>query len=272
MQKRYVRWILAVIITLSAAVYQRLTGPTYPKRISVEMNGQIYKYKLPRSHGGDGDLLIRASVPDTSYEGDIFYRRYKTDTEWRKAEMKRTDGALEAFLPHQPPAGKLEYFIELKQSGTKYDLPNGTTVVVRFKGAVPSTVLFPHILFMFIAMLLSSMSGLEALVSGDRTKKYVLFTTVALFIGGMILGPVVQKFAFGAYWTGVPYGWDLTDNKTLLAMIGWALALARVWKGNIQKNRWWVVAAAIILLLIYSIPHSTMGSELDYSKMEVVTG
>ena len=272
MQKSYIRWILAILITLSAAVYQRMTGPTYPKRISVELSGKIFKYKLPRSHGGESDLPIRVAVPDTSYHGSVFYRRYKTDSEWRKIVMKRSDGVLVAVLPHQPPAGKLEYFIELVQENKKYDLPNGTTVVVRFKGEVPSTVLFPHILFMFIAMLLSSMSGLEALVSGDRTKKYVLFTTISLFLGGMILGPIVQKFAFGAYWTGVPYGWDLTDNKTLLAMIGWFFALARVWKGSIKKNRWWVVAATIILLLVYSIPHSTMGSELDYSKMEVVTG
>ena len=272
MQKRYIRWILAVIITLSAAVYQRMTGPTYPMRISAELDGQIFKYKLPRSHGGDGDLLVQAAVPDTTYHGNVFYRRYKTDIEWRKVEMRNTEGVLQVYLPHQPPAGKLEYFIELNHAGQKQLLPNGTTVVVRFKGAVPSTVLFPHILFMFIAMLLSNMSGLEAFVAGDRTKPYVLLTTVSLFMGGMILGPIVQKFAFGAYWTGVPFGWDLTDNKTLLAMIGWIFALLRVWKGNIARNRWWVVAAAIILLLVYSIPHSTMGSELDYSKMEVVTG
>lgn len=272
MQKRYIRWILAIIITLSAAVYQRMTGPTYPKRVSVELNGQTFNYKLPRSHGGTDALPIQIAAPDTSYRGTIFYRRYKTDTEWHKVEMKRSDGALKALLPHQPPAGKLEYFVELSQEDEKYDLPNGSTVVVRFKGGVPLWVLLPHILFMFIAMLLSNMSGLEAFAGGDRTKKYVLLTTISLFLGGMILGPMVQKFAFGAYWTGIPFGWDLTDNKTLFAIIGWLLALIRIWNGRVKKNRWWVVAAAIILLLVYSIPHSTMGSELDYSKMEVVTG
>jgi hypothetical protein len=42
----------------------------------------------------------------------------------------------------------------------------------------------------------------------------------------MILGPVVQYYAFGEFWTGVPFGWDLTDNKTLVAVIFWALAVA----------------------------------------------
>jgi len=31
----------------------------------------------------------------------------------------------------------------------------------------------------------------------------------------------VQHYAFGQLWTGVPFGWDLTDNKTLLAALAW---------------------------------------------------
>ena len=38
-----------------------------------------------------------------------------------------------------------------------------------------------------------------------------------LAVGGFILGPLVQNYAFGELWTGVPFGWDLTDNKTLIA-------------------------------------------------------
>jgi hypothetical protein len=48
----------------------------------------------------------------------------------------------------------------------------------------------------------------------------------------MILGPVVQKFAFGEYWTGFPFGTDLTDNKTLIAFIGWIIALVAVFKSE----------------------------------------
>ncbi len=81
----------------------------------------------------------------------------------------------------------------------------------------------------------------------------------------------MQKFAFGEFWTGIPWGWDLTDNKTLFAFVGWLLAL---WKARQLgvKGRWWVVAAAIVLIMIYSIPHSVMGSELDYESMKVTTG
>ena len=27
-------------------------------------------------------------------------------------------------------------------------------------------------------------------------------------VGGFILGPIVQKNAFDAYWTGIPFGWE----------------------------------------------------------------
>ncbi len=84
------------------------------------------------------------------------------------------------------------------------------------------------------------------------------------------MGPVVQKFAFNEFWTGVPFGIDLTDNKTLIAMIAWLLAL---WKSReVKYGRYWVIGAAIVLLLVYSIPHSVLGSELNYETMQVGSG
>jgi hypothetical protein len=45
------------------------------------------------------------------------------------------------------------------------------------------------------------------------------------FVGGLILGPPVQLEAFGALWTGWPFGADLTDNKTLIAVLAWVPAV-----------------------------------------------
>ena len=85
----------------------------------------------------------------------------------------------------------------------------------------------------------------------------------------MVLGPLVQKYAFGEFWTGVPFGWDLTDNKTLIAVFAWILAVVM----NRKKERpGYIIAAAVILLLVYSIPHSLFGSELDYATGTVTQG
>ena len=90
-----------------------------------------------------------------------------------------------------------------------------------------------------------------------------------LLIGGMIFGPITQNFAFGDYWTGVPYGWDLTDNKTLFAFVVWIIAMF----GNRKTDRpWLALLAAIFVLIIFSIPHSLYGSELDHTTGKVIQG
>jgi hypothetical protein len=47
--------------------------------------------------------------------------------------------------------------------------------------------------------------------------------------------------------------------------VGWLIALFLMRKG--RPGRAGVVAAAVLLMVVYSIPHSVLGSELDYSKL-----
>ncbi len=88
-------------------------------------------------------------------------------------------------------------------------------------------------------------------------------------IGGFILGPVVQKYSFGQFWTGWPLGNDLTDNKTLFALIAFVAAW---FLRNKSYGRWLAVGAALVMMAVYLIPHSMGGSELDRDSGEVVTG
>jgi hypothetical protein len=74
----------------------------------------------------------------------------------------------------------------------------------------------------------------------------------------------MQKLAFDAFWTGWPFGHDLTDNKSLVAFIFWVIALV-VMKKN-RENRLWPILASIVLLAIFLIPHSVLGSETDFTK------
>jgi len=169
---------------------------------------------------------------------------------------------LEAALPNQSAAGKLEYYVTLSDIVNTEELLNSGPIVIRFKGDVPATVLIPHIFFMFFGMLCANLTGLLALGKKEKYKFYGIVTLIFIAIGGMTLGPVVQKYAFGELWTGVPFGWDLTDNKTLVAFIFWILAVV----GNWKKDRPYLsIIAAGVTLIIFSIPHSAFGSELDYS-------
>jgi hypothetical protein len=145
----------------------------------------------------------------------------------------------------------------------------GSATVVRFRGAVPPAFLIPHIAFMFAAMLVSSLAGIEALLDQGRYRLTGLVALILLAVGGLVLGPIVQLHAFGALWTGVPFGWDLTDNKVAVGAIVWAAALIANAR---RRRRGFILAAALVLLVVYSIPHSMMGSELDPRTGEVITG
>lgn len=262
-------WIFSFFFTIAIAYYQRVTGPTYPISGKVQLAGQTIKYKLIRTHGGpdDAEILIKNVKPPI--QGIIKYKRLGTQDEMITKVMQRDGDNLKVYLPHQMPAGKLLYQINLT-TGSESVLLNQEPTVIRFKGDVPAWVLIPHILIMFIAMMMSTRTGIEALARGGKTYLYAWITLATLFVGGMILGPVVQKYAFGEYWTGVPYGYDLTDNKTLIAFIFWAIAVWRLFRK--PENRTWPVIAMVVLLLVYLIPHSMFGSTLDYGSGTVVTG
>jgi hypothetical protein len=262
-------WVIAIAITLSAAYYQRKTGPTYPAKVEYKLEGKDYHITLPRTHGGITDCPVEIDLSDTSYKGEIMYRHFPAKDAWITQSMKRDGQKLIGYLPNQPPAGKLEYFIILNKADQKVEIGAEKLTVVRYKGDVPAYILIPHILFMFIAMLLSNLSGALALGKRPEFRKYTTYTLVTIFIGGMILGPIVQKFAFGDYWTGVPFGFDLTDNKTLIGFVFFLLA----YLGNLKKERRYLtILASIILLIVFSIPHSLFGSTLNTATGKVVQG
>ena len=257
-------WALTLLLTLGSAAYQRLTGPTHPVRGTVEVRGQEVRYRLPRSHVTAEDALVRLAVPDTAVSGEITWRRLRSRDLPRTEPLERAGGALMARIPRQPPAGRVGYAITLiEPEGRRVPLRPEPTVM-RFKGRVPLLVLIPHVLAMFIGMGLSTRAGLEALARGGRLRRYAWLSTVLLAAGGLLLGPIVQRCAFGAFWTGWPAGHDLTDNKTAAAVILWLIALARTRRAG--GGRGWSLVASLGTLAVYLIPHSVLGSELDYTQ------
>jgi len=179
--------------------------------------------------------------------------------------MKYSKGILSVVLPKQPPAGKVIYKTSLIYKDKEYPLAKGKDLIIRFKGDVPASVLLPHIVFIFFAMLVSARAGIECFNKIPKLRIYTYISVVLLLLGGFVFGPIVQKYAFGEYWTGFPFGFDLTDNKTLIALVFWLIALYKTQK---QLNtRKWVLIASIVTLVIFLIPHSLFGSELDYKKM-----
>jgi len=259
-------WGLGFIITLSAAVYQRKSGPTYPYSETINLNEKNYKIQLIRTHSSTKDAKIILPITDTAVKAKINYRIYPTKDDFAIADFTNTEEGLEVLLPKQLPAGKLEYFIELTSNNKVLVIPSQ---IIRYKGDVPAFWLIPHILFMFLAMFFSNVAGLQAVFGLQQFKRQAWLTISCLFGGGIIFGPVVQKFAFGEFWTGVPFGWDLTDNKTLIAFIFWLLAILFIKRKN---STLFTIIASAVMLVIFAIPHSMFGSQLDPESGKVVQG
>lgn len=261
-------WVITVIIFIAIAYYQRVTGPTKPVRGKVEIKGKEYRYEFIRTYDGD-KAPVKLEIENNQFKGIVKHHVYRSKGEWTIVTMEPEKENIVAYLPHMPPAGKVEYNVFLSDGNKEY-LVNKEPIVLRYKGVVPSFVLIPHVIFMILAILFSLRAGVEIAFKGRKTFTFATVTVVTLFLGGLVLGPIVQKYAFGDYWTGWPYGSDWTDNKTIIAFIFWVIAWI-VLKKN-KENKFWVVIAVIALLATYLIPHSMGGSELDAESGKVTTG
>jgi hypothetical protein len=139
-------------------------------------------------------------------------------------------------------------------------------VYARYKAPVPHLVLLVHVLVVFVSMTLALRTGLEALTGGE-VRGLIWATIASLVLGAFVMGPIVQKYAFGVYWSGFPFGYDWTDNKVLVELLAWlgaaAVALLSKRPGRVRAA---VVLATVVTLAVYSIPHSVFGSEYDYTR------
>lgn len=258
--KKYVYWLLAIIITLVLSIYQRMTGPTHPKKVDIELRGENCPIKLPRSAVQKDEVVTLKDVPQT-VGAQMHYRRYPTAEDYTTVDFVWKDNTWQAALPVQPVAGKLQYYLTIDGKDYLKEEP----VIIRFRNDVPAYILIPHILLMFGAMLFAVYTFLLVLTHKEY-RQWLKMTVATLFVGGFIFGPLVQHAAFGPWWTGFPYGTDLTDNKTLISFLFFLVAWATLkWK----YNRWLVSLAVLVMIAVFTIPHSAFGSEYDYEKKEL---
>ena len=198
-----VLWVVAFLVTVLLALFQRTTGPSYPKRGAVFVpGGQEIQYRLPRSNNGRETIRVTVPAPEPAPRAILSWRRFPTNEDYSEISMIRNaDGDFEAEIPHQPAAGKVEYRVYFENSSGMTSIPGDETVVARFRASVPAGILIPHILTMFLSMLVSTRALLEVLrPAAPRAAGLILAAMALLVVGGLMLGPMVQKAAFGAYW------------------------------------------------------------------------
>ncbi len=269
-------WYLAILLTFACFNYQDKTGPTYPLEGHFNTaNGSVH-FKFLRSENIGTSLKIMFVDPlPQGVSGSVKFRRFKSHDDWSTIEMqagyfeftrrsrKESVSGMGAELPSlEVRAGKYEYFVYIKTDGGEaVSITGDEPVYARYKGAVPAFVLVPHIFVVFLSMAFAIRTTLETLIDGRF--KWMLWATISsLVFGAFVLGPLVQWYAFGVFWSGVPFGWDWTDNKVLVELVFWIIALY-LNRGD-RRNRWSVLLAGVVTLVVYFIPHSIFGSEYDF--------
>ncbi|MEA2008231.1 MAG: hypothetical protein U9O54_03845 [Chloroflexota bacterium] len=269
-------WILAGIITIACFMYQDKTGPTYPLEGEYETNSGVVDFKFLRSEtiGTDLKIMFPDPVPN-DVQGYVEYRRYKSYDEWSTIPMEAGEfefsrrGSTEvvqgigAELPSlEERAGKYEFFVYIEDGDeSPVSITGEKAIYARYKGAVPNWALLLHITIIFVSMTFAVRTVFEAIIDGNF-KWMINATIISLLVGGFILGPLVQLYAFGVWWSGIPFGYDWTDNKVLLELLFWLIAAYTNW--GERRNRKSVYLAGFVMLLVYFIPHSVFGSEYDY--------
>jgi hypothetical protein len=288
-------WVLATGLMLAAGSYQERTGPTYPVDGTLDVAGVQKSYSLPRTQTTGKELRVALPDPGQGSSASVVWRRYPTDDPFTTTPLRpETDdegeAELAAGLPSQPPAGKVEYRVEVQTPGGLVRIPSEDEaaagkgmIVARYKDAVPLPLLISHIACMFFALLLGIRVALGAILQPSHIGRLPWISLGLMTVGGLVLGPFVQKYAFGAFWTGFPWGYDLTDNKTLIMWLAWAAACVVLWRSRRRRPgaaeagskgvpsgrvRVALVLAALVMTGVYLIPHSFKGSQLDYGSLD----
>lgn len=248
-------WTIAVFLTFGSAGYQRLTGPTYPLRGSLTLGDAVISYSMERSYSSSTDAPVFIEVPDTTFKGIVRWKYLGANGPWNELPMTYVAQTVRAEIPTQIPLTKLEYTVELlKDNSVASMIPPTGSIPIRFKGDVPLWVLIPHVIAMFFAMLFSTRAGLEIMAKEPSFRRLTHWTLGSLLIGGFLFGPLMTYYAFGEWWTGWPIGNDVTDSKTLVALVAWLFAAGMLRRPS--QAKWCVLFAAVVMFSVFLIPHS----------------
>jgi len=270
-------WLLAAALAVATFFHQNRTGPTYPLRGVVDTDrGQVAFIFLRSEEIGTGlQIMVKEPLP-AGISGTVRWRRYKSPDAWtetpmapgafrfsRRGEVEEIKG-FGVVLPSLPErAGKYEYLVFLDDGSGRRSVTGEKPIHARYKAPVPRWVLVPHILAIFLSLMLALRTGFQALAGGPL-RGLVRVTIASLLLGAFVLGPIVQHYAFGVWWSGIPFGFDWTDNKVLVELAAWCLAALVV--AQPRRARPAILGAALVTLAIYLIPHSVFGSEYDYTR------
>lgn len=267
---KFTRYGIALFITIALLGLARRISTRHPTDYSSQIGDITASHRTITEDFGDGPVLDVALSSPESLTTVVYYSEtdggpYTVDT------LTMTSAGFTGELPVLKKGSKWFYRIELFKDGESVaKFPPYGSQFIKFKGHVPGHILIPHIFFMFATAFFGLLTVVLAFDlargKGDLKKavRYLLWTVIAAFIGGFPLGYLVAYAAFGVGWGGIPFGWDITDNKTVLLFVFWFVTLILARKGlkgekmAISNSTYLVLTVVSLAVTIFTfmIPHS----------------
>ncbi len=243
--------VVAAGLTIVAVFIQQFSSSDRPYKTSIDINNQSYNVKLPVVHEGNRECLIEINIGDTSIHGQVFYKRYKFNEDWKINQLVSMNENMVSILPQQNPNVKIAYYVKLESKGMHYYIAKDNPIIIRFQGEIPKYIQFPQVAIMFLALIFACFSGILALFNVDSYIKYSKITFYLFTISAFILSLIVHIISFRHIILNLSIYNDLTFYKNLVIFL--------LWFGVYQLNkkhsiRILVFIVAIITLMLYCLP------------------
>jgi hypothetical protein len=265
--------VLALVLALAAACDKKPVVEESKDRWVRISHTPIEETKAGRPTTVQAD--IAGGPPGSEITAFVFYRSGKGP--FQTSDMRILEpGKYFGSIPARLRGEKIEYYIEARTgSDIVARVPaklKAEGFVLAVKGTPNRYLLTTHIAVIFVALFFFLFSGYLSCraLQHRRNLLYIprvaFLGTVTFFIASIPLGMAVAYQTFGRPWTGFPVGRDLTDNKSLVILLWWAIC-AVLYRGSLWRKDpshdllpmvtlpYAHLAGAVLTVILFLLPH-----------------
>ena len=249
MKQSVILWIATVIIIFLAGYTQRVQSPDYPINGTETLVTGEASFSFDRTADSKSNYKVWLADNCTDLKGIL---RWKGTDEklWHFENMKPDSGTLYAYIPAQPPLSRVQYRVELTDSGKTYLFPVENNVTMEFLGHVPSQISMFYFITLFAGLLLAVRTGFEVFREPPRLRLYTLFTVISFFCFTLVFSTVKKGCELGIIGgTKIAPITDIFSTGPVLLFALWILAMIIIF--NLKKTRIWAVVAAVGTIVIF---------------------
>jgi hypothetical protein len=241
----------------------------------VQENSLLVKYKHDRDHSENQNKLIfleaysKFGIKEITLNYKFPYGEFKNIP---FTQYKNTPYFFAIIPGNKKGERSFFYITAIDNKGHKVILPKQKEkkkinyYQLKFEGKPSFILKLLHVMLMFTSLIIlihALYYSFSYLINKDenaipKLKNLPFWWIIIFFITGFPIGWLIAWQTFGKAWTGIPFGWDITDNKTLLILIYWLgifipFKFKKLSPSIMAKL---IIVGTIFTLALFIIPHS----------------